>query len=738
MSREPRFLLGFGEKLTKPTDPPGGGSPTEAPYGFDEAVARLSRQFDATLNAIHQLPDKACPDGEAVINVTLHPQALAKSYHPKRLFDQYNLRQVGSKPTEIKPERWTKKPEPVLSPATTLFVAGGIKDFELFQSDLSNSPERFPGDYLQRIELIQAPRIEDRIRNPESAVEKEGFRYYEALLHARPVNDDGIIIEAFSQFAQDMGVEALIDKRIFAGGLCFIPLLCSERALDDLAEFAFVRSVRPASRLRSLGPGGGLRTKGNLNVSDSALSLRSGTDVNVAILDGGVTPDELLSPWVSVITPDGVGKAQQSLVSHGSDVVSAFLFGNIDPSESLDAPPAKVDSWRILDVESEKDPFEMYTALEYVSKALHSKKYQFINLSIGPAMCIDDEDVHPWTAVIDEALADGQTLLTVAAGNNGNQSDDRVQVPSDCINALTVGAASAPQNPWSRALYSAIGPGRSPGLIKPDILAFGGSHSNPFYVPELPSANQMVKLQQGTSFAAPLALRQAVALRQHFGDQLQPLVIKALLIHSSTPGGSIHEEGWGLMNHDIADIVTCDENEVRVVYQGTLEPSKYLRAGIPVPHGLVAGKVEISATFCYASEVDPEDPGNYSRAGLEVFFRPNSEDFKRDDSLHPKTAEFFQKKDYSTEAELRNDAHKWETVLHKSKVKMATSLKDPVFDIHYNARSNGGSPKSPRPIPYSLVVSVKTLKPSDLYDKVLNQFGTVLQPLRPVLQLPIQ
>jgi hypothetical protein len=73
-----------------------------------------------------------------------------------------------------------------------------------------------------------------------------------------------------------------------------------------------------------------------------------------------------------------------------------------------------------------------------------SRQYQFINLSLGPDLPIEDTEVHAWTSVIDDLLSDGETLMTVAVGNNGEMDREsgnaRIQVPSDCVNALAVGA----------------------------------------------------------------------------------------------------------------------------------------------------------------------------------------------------------------------------------------------------------------------------------------------------------
>src|SRR5262245_9225888 len=192
----------------------------------------------------------------------------------------------------------------------------------------------------------------------------------------------------------------------------------------------------------------------------------------------------------------------------------------------------------------------------------------------------------------------GEALTTIAVGNEGeldHQSGNaRVQVPSDSVNSLAVGAANSRSEDWVRAPYSCIGPGRSPGLIKPEIIAFGGSDKEPFYV--LDTSLTIAAPDAGTSYAAPLALRMGMGVRAHFGAGLSALAIKSLLVHCSEPGGDlpIQEVGWGRIPQDVKALVICPEGEARVVYQGELTPAQFLRTPIPLPAGKLEGKVTLT------------------------------------------------------------------------------------------------------------------------------------------------
>jgi len=242
----------------------------------------------------------------------------------------------------------------------------------------------------------------------------------------------------------------------------------------------------------------------------------------------------------------------------------------------------------------------------------------------------------------------------------------------------------------------------------------------------------------GTSFATPSVLRMALGVRAHFGNVLSPLALRALLIHAAEDDGlDRHEVGWGRVPDDLAELVVCPEGMVRVIYQGELKASEAIRALIPVPTETLEGKVSIHATMSLATTIDPAHPSNYTRSGVEILFRPHSTKRKAE-RLHAKTKPFFQVKNYSPEADLRRDAHKWETVLNRTQNLQGRSLKDPAFDIYYHAREGSQPTRAADKIRYALVVTVRSARSPDLYNRVVRRYRTRLTPLQPIIQIPIR
>lgn len=740
------FLLGKGERLAediKVGSPPVTKIP---PYTFDEAKARLKPMLQEVASEIDKLPAEACPNDFAVAKITLNPEFIAKTYFPSELLRTVGLATVGSRAKSVTPEKRSKGRKPEQTFTTELFVVGKRPSFKRWANNIDNFTEATPGaSQITAIEDVSFPTPEEKVKNVESDKEKT---LYEVVLHLDEESGEQSYLNLFKTYLQGHNLNPDFARRFYAGGLCFVELEGKPEDADYIAQFSLVRAVRSMPSLRLLRPA--IRTGG----VDKSLKIDLPNvqpldpSMKVAIFDGGIPEGHPITRWATLYEAPGVGDAIPELLEHGVGVTSAFLFGHIDPKIPLPQPYSYVDHYRVLDDVPGQNPYELYEILDRIKDILKTTEYHFINLSLGPNLPIDDDDVHAWTAVLDEHLSDGLTLATIAVGNDGEGDPtikaNRVQVPSDCVNALAIGACDVPDENWQRASYSSVGPGRSPGIIKPDLVEFGGSVPRPFLTLDAADGLQIIPTG-GTSFSAPSTLRMGAGVRAHFGQALNTLAIKTLLIHCCEPSEIPKTEvGWGRLARTLDNIVVCNEGVMRVVFQGKISASKYIRAPIPVPAGPIAGMVTIKATLCYATAVDPHHPENYTRSGLSVTFRPNkdkkNEDEERGTSLHAVTKTFFgtQQKEYQTEEELRRDAWKWENCLHAQKRMRGSSLNDPVLDIHYNARAEGHNDTRNQEIQYALVITVEAPKVADLYDQVVRRYATQLEQLVPVIDIPVR
>ena len=732
-----RFIIGKGELLTYDIPPPPMQNNKAHPYTLEEAKRIIIPEIRQAVSAIQNLPSAACPYDIAVTKLLLHPAYISKSFFPKALLRDTGLVSVGSRTVRTKVRRDLRKKAPTECETTELFIAGtrtALSQLPAFTQHLDGaSPAAMQ---FCQIEHFTSMEVVDRIR----LTDNEAPHVFEVGLHQIPDQPFNVLRQVFAKFAAACGFTVNAQYEFPVGRMLFLAVEGDVADLAQLAQFTLMRIIRPMPKIRSARPI--IRTNSVAVGFQLPASQPLSSEPTVAILDGGLPEKHVLQPWIRRYEKSDETVADVAdYLGHGLGVTSAFLFGPIEPGGTAERPYAYVDHFRVLDAGSDQeDPYELYRTLAHVEEVLLSRQYQFINLSLGPDLPYEDSDVHAWTAVLDTLLSDGETLMTVAVGNNGERDDElklnRIQVPSDSVNALSIGAANFSTPHWARAAYSAKGPGRSPGRRKPDAVAFGGCGKEYFHVASA-GPRSALNATMGTSFAAPYALRTGAGIRAILGEEINPLTIKALMIHSSHQNESIgpDEIGWGRIAQDVHEVIMCGDGIARIIYQGMLRPGKYLRAPVPLPTLQLDGKVKLSATFCYASPVDVEDAAAYTKAGLSVTFRPHA---GKPSGSQVKSRSFFTKTTFRTEQEQRSDLGKWETVLHASDNFMGSSLNQATFDVHYNARDGGGAAGNHSElIRYALVVTVEAPKHLDLHDKILAAHSR-LKAIEPRITLPLR
>jgi hypothetical protein len=753
MAREHNFLLGQGERLATKVSVGRKVSDKNPPYDFATARKRIGGRLADVAAKIADLPEDACPRGEAVAVVTLHPRYLAKSDFPTRLFTQIGVRAVGSRSRDIVPERWGIKKPPEHAVTEDIFVAGARTAFERWASEIRRwRPSQGAAEDLTHIEDLTVVDPAQKLKAIAFASLDDEDLLLEIVLHNS--NSDDVVL-SFIRYAKDHGCEALADRRHDVRGLTFMPVRAPPEQLDALARFAFLRIARGMPTLRPMTPAIGRSAAGvGFAVNVPAVDVLD-DELRAVIFDGGIpmAARSALKPWVNCIDPPGIGKALPDLEEHGLAVTSAFLFGPLKHGEAPKQPLCAVDHVRVIDENTGAGGTDLlyYDALDRITAHLdrHPGRYALGNISVGPKLPVDDTDVTLWTAELDRRFAHGRFVATVATGNDGHLDPkaglNRVQPPSDGVNVLSVGAAYSTSPTWQRADYSCLGPGRSPGLVKPDGVAFGGCANEPFGVLSTQTGALRGCNDAGTSYASPFALRSAASALVQVGNGLRPLAVRALLIHraESDPNQARRDIGWGRFESDALRLITSDDNEALIVFQGELPVGEHLRAPVPMPDKPLTGDVQISATLVISPEVDPEHPGAYTRSGLVVTFRPHDEKFPKpkDGSVpkHAKPRPFFSPSLLYSESEaaLREDGLKWEPCLRNEVTFRASSLKKPTFDIYYHHRESAVSASDPQPIPYAFIVGLRAAKVPDLYNQVLRAHARILQPLQPRVRLQI-
>ncbi len=726
MAKKTNYLIGKAEELAKITPPPKMDPQSRDLYTIDEVVGRLKPQLEQVNQEFSDLDGRLCPRGYAVAKMTLHPSFIAKGHFPKQLLRDMGVRSIGSKATEVKPDKWMRKGAPEKSPSTSLFIAGKIENFLDFEKKLRGfTKESYAAQDLMKVWSFDSIPAAAKLKENSSSIPG----YFEVGVQFIPGGTSEFIKQSFIAYAHSLEFDIRDDLSLEVSNLWFIPVIGNPDKAVELARHSFVRVVRPMAPLRSFRPLVRSLPGSSKAKLPSAPPLAS--DVRVAILDGGLPATHSLGPWLNEYRlSDSSSYDYPGGPDHGLGVTSAFLFGPLLHDSEAPRPYSFVDHHRILDSDiNGEDPLELYRTLTHIEDILISRQYEFINISLGPDLPI------PWTSLLDSYLADGETFLTIAAGNNGEGDESlglhRIQVPSDSVNAIAVGASDRSDKTWKKATYSASGPGRAPGRVKPDLLAFGGSHHQYFHVLNAAPYPELVP-QQGTSFSAPYLLRKAVGIRALFGHNVTPLAIKALLVNSAHRNDQEQcHIGWGKIIDEVDNLIQSPDGVAKILYQGELLPGKYLRVPLPLPKTGINGMVKIKATCCFSTHVDPQDTSMYTKAGVEIAWKPKKS---------KKSESFFQQVKKATEAELRRDAAKWEPVLHAEKRKNGNILDEPAFEIHYMARNSGAdiSATSADIIKYAFVVTLEAPKHKEIFSDIIEAYSEVLSEIEPRIKTDVE
>jgi hypothetical protein len=756
-------LLVNGERLKREVDRTAGGGQKFHPYTGEEAREWIRPQLAALRESVADIPDEN-RGPRILFQATLFPNYLAASYFPSHLFSELDLVPVGSRSaTAVYKTRTSERPDALTK---SLILAGTDESLDSFValagSSVVTRSFRAAADQLRELAEVRLARPEE-VLGPREYPDTGELLDLEAVLHPgagsrsdrlSPVDDE--TFEKWVAFVEELNGQVIVDYRRTVGGLTFVPVRLVDAAVRQTVEFNPLRSLRPLPSMRPVVPGI-LRSTGMSVVAP--VDPTPAAETKVAIFDGGTEATAVL-PTCTVV--DVTSEPSDSLYcDHGSGVTAAVLYGNIEPDGILPAPSVHATHYRVVPHPNAGNDPEVYWVLDQIERVVRAEQPDIVNLSLGPNISVEDsEEPNRWTSTLDELAYEHDVLFVVAAGNNGEEDRatglNRVQVPADMANGLSVGACNVhhPEQHWLRASYSAVGPGRAGSRVQPSGVQFGGDGARPFYG-VMPDGR--LKATCGTSFAAPLVTHALSRLGGLLGrDRTTLNNLRAFAVHLADRHHQ-HEEmvleiGHGRFAHDFEPALAVDARECLVLYEDHLDRNELVALPLPVPGGVDQGIIELAWTLVVTSPTEPSQPLEYTRASLDVVFRPHDQRYVLTKEGSRRTVDVSEDQElvgslyadgyeigsapatlavpgsYGTEDE-RRDSGKWETVRHFRRRFRASSLRNPQLELAYLAREGGLLAQVAPPIDYTLLVSVRGPASLDLYSMVRAQFS-VLNELR--------
>ncbi|MDN6152404.1 MAG: S8 family peptidase [Tetragenococcus halophilus] len=663
-----------------------------------------------------------------------YPNAfLAKSYQVSSIYSDSNLQLIGSadwKDDEGKEGR-------------SDFLLGTKESIDLFTRQVKESTVQIQQKEIRRMEEVSLllPLID------EKDVVKEK-RPYELVFHS--VVD---IEELFSKFQMVTGLER-DEFSMFqvSGNVVFIVCTLTKEKLKSLKKFNPLRAAYPADN-RDFSAANFSSEQVRNQYFDLDLNSEKGKNLPwIGLIDGGI---DLNNHFFRTIEQTHVSHIPPSFQfeEHGTSVASILLFGELKENRKEKLVPSfRIQSIRALPSEEDLE-FNLLTLDQMILDVI--PKYPNVkiwNLSIGPVGPIQDEVVSSLTRTLDKVAYENDVIFVIAAGNTGEQSGiaKRIQIPGDSVNNLTVSAYYSHQNKKSVSPYSSMGLGREGAKLKPDLIDHGGLLPiDPIYT--LSSYEYLLNKVQGTSFSAPNIARKLALILGEYPD-FSVWEARALLEHSLALRkdftNDIQFGSKGELDKGPTQLLTSNEDEIRIMYSGTISAKGYVELPVPVPDDTNSKTAIFTWTIVTKTKVNPDNTDKYTEYGIEDDFYPNIDkyifrygkkqkqvDLSTEDgevrsevllnngftkSLYPKK----ENTKYMDETERRKQFLKWDTSKTQRVTKRVSSLNKPFIRLHGLSRS-----ESRDRINYVMVVTVNFLEDTNIYNNVLFQYP-ILRPVQ--------
>ena len=741
MANERHPIIAHGELYVEPISKKSTPVNKSYPHEYEEAKTQLISNIDKITSTLSgkNVESREIFIDEKIICLRMEPKFEAKSYIPNSIINSKNdMELIGGRKYSTDDE----------DSAKLYFVKTSGEALQKLKQNLEEGTNDHNKSWKNQICSLRSV---DLLSPDEKVL---GFDddwqdgSVEIVLH--PIGDNyQKAIDTLFELSNIPSDNALI--RTYENGLTFISTTCSKEQLEAISNLNVLRTVHPLGRinaepLRVSVPGFNMPTvEYNNKISP----------IKVGVFDGGANENHpLLKNFVSCI--DATAAAEHpKCVDHGTGVCGIILHGNIagKSGKTLPTPSVSVDCYRVLPL-LDKGDIELYEVIDAIENIVPGQKdTKLFNLSMGPAGAIVDDSISRFTYVLDKLTYDvdrdeTNPLFSIAVGNDGDlvYPLNRIQAPSDMVNGLAVGSYTYDTTVKKiRAPYSCIGEGREGGKIKPDILDFGGSFDHPFIVAS--NDTNQISGVAGTSFASPLAVHKIGSLMAQ-SQNISPHLGRALLIHTAEydKKQTKLEQGFGFCQSDVDNILTCEDNDVTLLYSGTLMTSQTAKLPIFAPRiNTVPGNVKIKWTV--ATIVNPciNDPDAYTSNCIEDTFVPHDMTFNftkkgytphKINMLNSDSAELVQElvnqgytrsehpvshpaKRNWDEKDLRNKDLKWDTIISKQLSMRSTSLSSPYLALHAIGRNDFKDDK----IRYFAVISISAPKfEGSLYNAILQSY----------------
>lgn len=378
----------------------------------------------------------------------------------------------------------------------------------------------------------------------------------------------------------------------------------------------------------------------------------------VGILDTGIEKNKYLADWIvgkeshypeNVITP-----------SHGTKVASIITYGDILQGEEV----VGNKHVRVFDAtvfpDTNKETIDEDDLIRNIQEIVRNncKEIKVWNLSVSIIREITPDKFSDFAIALDSLQDECNILICKSAGNCTNfalgEPIGHLHEGADSVRSLVVGSLAFSSEDGDIAKknnpspFSRIGPGPA-YIVKPDLVHFGGNACLDSKGNIKETSNLTIGMgaktiySSGTSFSTPRIAALAAELTNDIKEDFDPLLIKALILHSCNYPAEINMPinertkytGFG-KPATVNQILYNSPNEATLILRDTLAKGQCIDIkDFPMPDCLIKNGYytgQIVATLVYDSILEPSQGFEYCQSNMNLKFGSYDEKKKRDTS----------------------------------------------------------------------------------------------------------
>lgn len=612
--------------------PEAGGGPAKLfTDHYDESKESMVKGIDAVSDYFASaLSESELP---AVARVRLRDDAIAKSHHPKNLFNNNTCPVIGF-------ENFGTLLISVRSDSLQRLSDRACEHSTAVMNDVSKIAEIepfMPKDAMGK--WSPAALVHCLRKTDQSAIKLRIFNHHDQDLNKR-------LFQSLAALSGELSIGVPESLRYGKGLQLFrIEVGDSEKCIEELAAFVGTQSVDtfeefsvgtqaiPVARMRD----------------DDMPGPEAGTHYPiVGVFDTGTDPNNAhLQAWVTVRDESEVPRIDQDN-THGSLVAGLIVNGRRLNHDHPGFPSGRARLVDFVAIPSSGKVIED-ELVELLRKAFQRHPdVRIWNLSLNSSRRCRNDLFSTFSIALD-ALQDEYNVMIVNSAGNYDcvplhswvrpdlGDDDRILAPAESLRGLTVGSIAhlatngACAQPMEPSPFSRRGPGAA-FVPKPELSHFGGNAKqdrsySQMGILSLDGSGNIAETI-GTSFAAPLVALTAAQLSEMLHEMPARHLLKALLVHSSVLSSEIVTadelpyRGFG-KPPSVEEILRCNPWEATLVFDVDLPYSHrhFHKADFPMPSCLTRnGKVygEVIMTVAYDPPVDASNGAAYSQVNVNA------------------------------------------------------------------------------------------------------------------------